>query len=66
MKLRLNGDLRETPPLGNLSELLVHLQQAEKLVLVEKNGAAIARDCFATTTIQDGDTIEIVRMVAGG
>jgi sulfur carrier protein len=66
MKLRLNGDLCETPALGTLSELMVHLKLVDRRVLVEKNGEPINRHHFATTTIQDGDTIEIVRMVAGG
>jgi sulfur carrier protein len=66
MKLRLNGDLREIPELRNVSDLLAFLQLAEKLVLVERNGAAIDRDRFAATPIQEGDTLEIIRMVAGG
>jgi sulfur carrier protein len=66
MKLRLNGDLHEIPNLGNLSDLLTHLQLAENLVLIEQNGTAIDRNRFAATSIQEGDTIEIVRMVAGG
>jgi thiamine biosynthesis protein ThiS len=66
MILTLNGERRETPSLETISELLAHLDLTEKQVLVEQNGFAIARDHFVATTINDGDTFEIVRMVAGG
>jgi sulfur carrier protein len=66
MILTLNGESREIPSLDTISELLAHLNLIEKLVLVEQNGSAIARDRFASTPINDGDTFEIVRMVAGG
>jgi thiamine biosynthesis protein ThiS len=35
-------------------------------VAVEHNGMIIERDAYARTTLQDGDVMEIVRMVGGG
>jgi thiamine biosynthesis protein ThiS len=35
-------------------------------VAVEHNGMIIDRDAYATTTLGDGDVVEIVRMVGGG
>jgi thiamine biosynthesis protein ThiS len=39
---------------------------AEKLVLVELNGSAIPRADFSATKLTEADTIEIVRLAAGG
>jgi sulfur carrier protein len=66
MKLTLNGQAREIAIGVTLSELLASLQLADKLVLVERNGDAVARADFAVTTLIEGDTLEIVRMVGGG
>ena len=49
-----------------LSDLLASLQLADKLVLVERNGDAVQRADFPVTTLAEGDTIEIVRLVGGG
>jgi thiamine biosynthesis protein ThiS len=35
-------------------------------VLVELNGTALRRDEWPTYTLRDGDTLEIIRIVAGG
>jgi sulfur carrier protein len=66
MKLTLNGQAREMTIGMTLSELLASLQLADKLVLVERNGDAVARADFPVTSLSEGDTIEIVRMVGGG
>jgi thiamine biosynthesis protein ThiS len=66
MKLTLNGQAREVATGVTLSGLLASLQLADKLVLVERNGDAVARADFPLTTLGEGDTIEIVRMVGGG
>jgi sulfur carrier protein len=66
MTLMLNGKQRHVPCEANLSNLLVSLQLAEKLVLVELNGNPVERANFAVTKLGEGDTVEIVRMVGGG
>jgi sulfur carrier protein len=66
MRLRLNGEEHELQNAANLPALLASLQLTEKLVLVELNGLAVPRTDFATTKLEEGDAIEIVRMVAGG
>jgi sulfur carrier protein len=66
MKLTLNGELREISESETVSDLLRSLGLAEKLVLVEQNGQVVPRENFAATSVEDGDKIEIVRMVAGG
>jgi thiamine biosynthesis protein ThiS len=66
MKLTLNGELREIPTAATISDLLCSLQLPGKLILVERNGHAVQRDDFAATKLAEGDTVEIVRLSAGG
>ena len=51
-----------TPLLSYLETLGV----SPRAVAVEHNGVIIERDAYATTTLGDGDAVEIVRMVGGG
>jgi sulfur carrier protein len=66
MKLTLNGQARALENGVSLSDLLASLQLAEKLVLVELNGQPVARLDFPNTALNEGDIVEVVRMVAGG
>ena len=53
---------RPTPLLSYLETLGV----SPRAVAVEHNGVIIERDAYTTTTLGDGDAVEIVRMVGGG
>ena len=66
MKLQLNGKLQEVPESESLLYLLELLHLPAKTVLIERNGHPVPRTEFATTRITEGDSLEIVRMVAGG
>jgi len=66
MKLTLNGELREIATAATITDLLDSLKLAGKLVLVECNGHAVQRGDFAVTRLAEGDTVEIVRLSAGG
>jgi len=66
MKLQLNGKLQEVPESESLLDLLGMLHLPAKTVLIERNGDPVPRTEFATTRITEGDSLEIVRMVAGG
>ena len=66
MTLTLNGQARALENGVSLSGLLASLQLAEKLVLVELNGQPVPRLDFPNITLKEGDTVEVVRMVAGG
>jgi sulfur carrier protein len=67
MKILLNGTPRELPdgPL-NVNSLLEAIGLGPQPVLVERNGLAVLRREFEETPVTEGDTIEVVRMVAGG
>lgn len=66
MKLTLNGELREIAAVTTVSDLLGSLRLSGKLVLVECNGHAVQRADFAAAELKEGDTVEIVRLSAGG
>jgi sulfur carrier protein len=51
-----------TPLLAYLEKLGVNA----KAVAVELNGAIIERSAYAQAKLDDGDVVEIVRMVGGG
>jgi thiamine biosynthesis protein ThiS len=46
--------------------LLHTLGLGDTPVLVELNGTALLPAEFTTTPVRDGDTLEIIRIVAGG
>ena len=64
--LTINGktvELRRTMP------LLTYLDQLgvnPRAVAVELNGVILDRDAYARAKLDEGDTVEIVRMVGGG
>ena len=66
IELVINGKRVEldgpTPLLSYLEKLGVN----PRAVAVEHNGEIIERSAFDTTTLREGDKVEIVRMVGGG
>jgi thiamine biosynthesis protein ThiS len=64
--LQINGKLRELEAPTPLLAYLEGLGVSPRAVAVEHNGEIIERDAYATTTLADGDAVEIVRMVGGG
>lgn len=67
MRIMVNGETREVAGGAvSLSDYLFSLTLKSQLVVVECNGVIVPRDDFAVTLIQEGDTLEIVQMMAGG
>lgn len=64
--LQINGKQveleRATPLLAYIDKLGVD----RRAVAVEHNGTILERAAYEGITLQDGDTVEIVRMVGGG
>jgi thiamine biosynthesis protein ThiS len=64
--LRINGKLvdldQPTPLLAYLDRMGVDARS----IAVEHNGVILERANYATSTLREGDTVEIVRMVGGG
>ena len=67
MEFFLNGEKKDgyTPSL-TVAELLEQLRINPKTVVVERNLEIVPRDTLDAEAIQDGDRIEIVRIVGGG
>jgi len=66
MRLQLNGETRDTPPLANLAELAVWLDLPAFGSAIELNGVVIRRAEHAATPLYEGDRLEVVRLVGGG
>jgi len=49
-----------------VTDLLTELGWAGRTVAVEHNGEALIRSEHPSATLRDGDTLEIVKAVAGG
>ena len=66
MKISVNGQDKEITAGINLGQLLDTLQLNAECVAVECNLEVIERGAFATTQLNDGDSLEIVSFVGGG
>jgi sulfur carrier protein len=66
MLIRLNGDPHELPGPLTVSELLTRLEIDPRRVAVEHNLVVLKRGTFDTTTVHEGDEVEIVNFVGGG
>ena len=64
--IELNGRRYEVPrDIGNVQELLEHLELAERIVIVEMNRDIVSKDTY-NKPINDRDQIEIIHFVGGG
>lgn len=66
MKIRVNGEPYEIAGPATLSALLADLEIDPRTVAVEHNLVVIRRDRYESTTIAEGDEVEIVNFVGGG
>lgn len=62
----MNGDDVEVPAGASVADLLEQLGLAGRLIVVERNREPVPRRAVATTTLAEGDRLELVRAVAGG
>ncbi|MGD0115767.1 MAG: sulfur carrier protein ThiS [Dehalococcoidia bacterium] len=61
-----NGKPREVEDETDLAGLLRSLEVDGRGVAVARNAEIVPRETYATVTLREGDSIEIVRMVGGG
>jgi sulfur carrier protein len=66
MRIVLNGDPTDVPDALSVQGLLDHLGLDGRLVAVELDRVVVKRATYATTTIDDGAEVEIVKFVGGG
>ncbi|MGI8564643.1 MAG: sulfur carrier protein ThiS [Candidatus Dormibacter sp.] len=66
MNLRVNGKDVELPGPISLLDYIARLGVDPLAVAVELNGEIVARESYTERTLNEGDRLEIVRMVGGG
>jgi sulfur carrier protein len=66
LRIRVNGDPLELEGELTILQLLERLAIDPRRVAVEHNLTILKRDRYATSTIAEGDTVEIVNFVGGG
>ena len=66
MQIWINEEPQEVKDGVTLQGLLNELGFGAATVVVEKDGAIVARDAFAATTLSEGNRLELVRFVGGG
>ena len=67
MEITVNGEKKVglTSPL-TVAELIEQLGINPKSIIVERNFEIVTKSKVSETTVEDGDTIEIIRLVGGG
>lgn len=66
MTIRLNGEPYDVAGPLTVSDLLDTLNVDPRRVAVEHNLVVLKRDAYGSTTLSEGDEVEIVNFVGGG
>lgn len=66
MKIVLNGNSEEVAEGSTLATLLEAFNLEQSLIVSELNGEIIKKEAYATTTLHEGDILEIIKFVGGG
>ncbi len=66
IRITVNGDAQRFEQPLVVSELIERMALAGKKIAVERNGEIVPRSAHGSTTVLDGDRLEIVVAVGGG
>ena len=66
IQVSINAESKEIPHNLNIPELLDFLKLKDELLVVELNEQVVMRADWATTTVGEGDKLEIVKAIGGG
>jgi len=66
MNITLNGEKRDVPDGLTVRGLLEHLKIQTEKVAVERNLEIVKKATYEATTLQEGDSLEVVSFMAGG
>ncbi|WP_445619999.1 sulfur carrier protein ThiS [Kushneria sp. Sum13] len=66
MQLYINGEVRRVDRIESVADLVESLGLTGRRIAVEVNEAIVARTRHATTTLNEGDRVEIVHAIGGG
>ncbi|MBI1884982.1 MAG: sulfur carrier protein ThiS [Chloroflexi bacterium] len=61
-----NGKRQRLDGVGTVAEYVGTLPVNRRHVAVARNGEVVPRERWAETAVEDGDVLEVVRMVGGG
>lgn len=66
VKATINGEERDVPEGTTVAALLVQLGAPQSGIAVACNDRVVRKGEYASRVIADGDTLEIIKAVAGG
>ena len=66
MHITLNGEKKEVPDSITVIGLLEFLKIQHQRVAVELNMEIVKKDSYGTTSIKEGDSLEVVSFMSGG
>lgn len=66
MIIQLNGEQREVPESLTLAGLVEWLELPADRIAIERNLEVVKRANWSETQLENGDRLEVVRMVGGG
>lgn len=66
MRVRVNGEVRETAPDATVATLLASLGIDPRKVAVERNREIVPKSLYERTALGAGDALEVVQFVGGG
>ena len=66
MKLIVNGDKRIFSSVDTVSALLEQIGINPKTIVVEQNGQIVMKDAYDSTSVEEGDELELIHFVGGG
>lgn len=67
MELTINGETYSDLPVGlTVSGLIAHLKLPKGKIAVECNLEIVSKSTFDSTTLADGDRLEIIHFIGGG
>lgn len=66
MQLYINGEARRVEQVDSVADLIASLELTGRRIAVEVNEAIVPRTRHATTTLNEGDRVEIVHAIGGG
>lgn len=66
MNVIVNGDEKALEPGATVADLIQELSLAGKRIAVELNMEIVPHSQHATTTLNQGDTLEVVHAIGGG
>lgn len=67
MNITINGEEHfDLPESMTVAELLTHLSLPPKKIAVERNLEIVSKSTFETTTLSEGDRLEIIHFIGGG